>query len=133
MQRPRSFGLVEIEDRRPEGSDARQSANARELCLESIGQRNVIGVDAGDIPTLRELESTVERRCKSELFRIRQHRQPPVGDIREERRGSVRGGIVDDDEREVVDGLPQHAFHRRSEIAGVVVDGQENRDERHGR
>ena len=104
-----------------------------ELAREAFGQRNVVGVETGDVASACFGEPAVERGGQSRLLVVREHAKARVADCREQPRRLVRGSVVDDDQLQVVDGLAQDALHGLAEEARVVVDGQKDGDERHGR
>ena len=98
-----------------------------------MGQRDVIGIEPGDVAAAGVFQCTVERGGQPSLLRIREHREARVVDACENGACSVRGSIIHDDQFEVADRLPQNALDGGADVTGVIVDGQENRDERHRR
>ena len=56
-----------------------------------------------------------------------------VGERADDFRRLVGRRVVDHDQLEIGERLPEHALDGGRQIAGVIVDGQEDRDERHGR
>ena len=69
-------------------------------------------------PSCSSFVSTVTRSSVSE---------PTISGVSSEDASSI------DDQLEVGERLPEHALDGGRQIAGVIVDGQEDRDERHGR
>ena len=133
MQRAEASLAVEIEDAAAHDTDGRSRSDSLHLRLESPGQRHIVRVEARDVATGGPFQTPVERRREAQLLPIREHREPRVGERGEQRRRLVGRRVVDDDQLEVAERLPEHALDRGRQIEGVVVDGQEDRDERHGR
>ena len=133
MQGSHAAGLVEVEDRGPDRSHRRSRSDSGELRLEALRQGDVVRIKSGDVSAFGFAEATVQRRSEAELLLVAEHPEPRVPDGGEDCRRLVRRCVVDHDQLEVVDGLPQHAFDGRGEEARVVMDREENRDQRHGR
>ena len=98
-----------------------------------MGQRDVIGIEPGDVEAACVFQRTIERGGQAQLLRVREHREAWVVDLGKNCGCSVRGSVVHDDQLEVGDGLPENAVDGDADVTGIVVNGQENRDERHGR
>ena len=133
MQRPHTAGLVEVEDPGPDRGDRRSRSDSSELGFEPLGQGDIVRVEPGDVSALGLVEATVQRRGEAELLLVADHPEPRVLDSGEDCGRLVRRSVIDHDQLEVVDGLPQHAFDGHGEEARVVMDREENRDQRHGR
>jgi hypothetical protein len=104
----------------------------RELALEPVRRRDVVGVLHGDHRRRRVLEARVEAARDADVVRHAQH-----ADARVTRRGGVgeRGAlvaraVVDDDQLEVLDGLAEDRADRLLERCGAVVRADEHGDAR---
>jgi hypothetical protein len=142
-ERPRAGGhdvrpaaapaLVEIGHRGPDDRGAPLGLEALHLPLQALGDGDVVGVQPRDVAAARPLEATVQRACKPELPFVAEHLQPAVLDSVEHGLRPVRRRIVDDQQLEVCERLREDAAERVREEARVVVHGQQDGDERHGR
>jgi hypothetical protein len=103
------------------------------LALEPPGTGDVVVIESGDIAPARNVEAAVQRCGEPGLLVVPQDRQSFLADSGQELGGRVRRGVVYDDQLEVSFGLSQHAVHRVAEVARAIVDGEEERDEGHGR
>ena len=131
MGRPGAAVLVELDDGGSHHRTPRVGPQALDLALEAFGQRDVVGVEPRDIASAGEVEPAVERGCEAGLMLVPEHPEPLVGDRVEQRRRPIAGGVVDNDQLEIVQRLFEHAFDREADEALVVVDGEEDGHERH--
>jgi hypothetical protein len=125
--------LVEVAHRTADNRNARLLLDALDLPLQSVGDGDVVRVEARDVTTLRDVEPAVQRRRQTGLLGIAHHVQAGIADLGEQLRRRIGRSVVDDDQLEVGQRLSEHALHRLADEAGVVVDGHEHGDERHGR
>jgi len=125
--------LVEVPDGTPKHGDAGVRLEPGNLQPQSVRERDVVGVQARDVATLRRLEAAIERRRQTGPLVVAHQLEPRVGDTRQDLGRCIGRGVVDDDELEVRQGLTEHAVDRFPDKAGVVVDGHQDGDERHGR
>ena len=99
------------------------------MALEPLRQRHVVGVEPRDVPAGRPVERAVERRGKTALLIVAKHRHSRVADGLDR----LGGAVVDEDQLEVRQRLSEHALDRFVQEALVVVHGEQDGDERHGR
>ena len=82
---------------------------------------------------LCRVEAAVQRSGEPLALVVADHAKAPVGQQVERLLRAVRRCVVDDEELEVANGLPQDAVDRDAEVARVVVRGEQDSNERHGR
>ena len=142
-QRPRSArehvgapppaAFVEIDDGRADDRSARVEAKSLHLQTQAIWLGDIVGVEPGHVFPTCAIEAAVERGGETGLLLVPQDCETRVVDGGEYRRRVVRRCVVDHEQLEIVERLGQHAVHRFPQEARVVVDGQQDGDERHGR
>ena len=125
-------GVGELEHRAAHDRDTGCGPHARELALESPRERDVVGIEPGDIPAARLVEPAVQRRCQAQALVVPQHAQARVADLVEDRGRRVLRAVVDDEQLEVGHALAQDALERCPDVALTVRDGEQNRHERGG-
>ena len=133
MQSPWTSCLVEIEHGGPDDRGGGRSSDPRDLGLQAFRERDIVRVEPRDVPPRRPVEGAVERGGEPELLVVRDHGETRIRDRREHGGRPVRGGVVDHDQLEVPERLPEHALDGEAHPACVVVHGQQNGNERHGR
>ena len=137
VETPDAVAVVEIEDAAPYDRDGRARPHPRELALEPPRHGDVVCVETRDVPATDLLEAPVQRGREAELSVVSEDDESRVVDRAENVRRPVRRGIVDDDELELGNGLPEHAPHGHAQEALGVVSGEEHGNERrrgfHGR
>ena len=142
-QRPRSArehvgappptALVEIDDGRADDRRARVEAKPLHLQTQAIRLGDVVSVESSHVFATSAFEAPVERGGEAGLLLVPQDHETPVVDGGEYRRRVVRRCVVDHEQLEIVERLGQHAVDCFRQEARVVVDGQQDGDERHGR
>ncbi len=125
--------LVEVGDSRAHDGRMRVGAKPLDLTLEPLGQRDVVRVEAGDVLAARFVEPAVERGGETALPVVAQHGEARVVDLREHGGRLVGRRVVDREQLEVAERLAQHAVDGLAQKARVVVNGEEDGHERHGR
>lgn len=129
MGTPMTTVLVEIDDRRADDGDPRLGLDAGDLPLDSIGARDVVGVEPRHVLAGCVVQRAIQRGGETEPHVVPEH---PDSSIVEAFDGLV-GRVVDDDELEVAERLREHTADGFAEEARVVVRREQNGDERHGR
>ena len=116
----------EVDDRRSDDSDRRRGSDAGQLAFETLRQRDVVRVEASDVPAFRLVESAVQRTCEAELLVVSEEDESAVGDPGQELRRFVGRGVVDDDELEIPGRGVEDAVHGSPEERRIVVNGEQD-------
>ena len=122
---------------RPGTDDRRGRArrHPRREPLEPFGTREIVGVEAREVPPGRRFETDVERTGEAERHVVPHDADTWVVDRGDDVAGAVDRAVVDDDELEIAERLPEHARHRIADrgagVAGREDDGHGRRAHRH--
>jgi hypothetical protein len=125
--------FVEIGDRRAHDRGSGVGTHQVGLTLEPFRQCNVVGVQPRDVLPVRLVEPAVEGSGEAALLVVAEDDEARVVDSGEDVRGVVGRGVVDHEQLEVAERLPQHTVDRLTQEACIVMDGEQDGDERHGR
>ena len=126
--------VPEVDRAGPDDGRCRGGAHACREPLEPRRTRDVVRVEARDVAPARLADPDVERAGEAEGLLVPHDAEPRVVDTGEELTRAVDRAVVDDDELEIPERLPQHARHRladrRACVAGREDDGDEGRAHR---
>ena len=111
----------------------RLAFDPRDLKLEALGQGNVVRIQTGDVATGCTLQAPVQRRGEAEPLVVPEDDHARIGNRRQRPRRLVRRRVVDHDQLEVAKRLTQHALNGETDVTRLVVSGQQDGNERHGR
>jgi hypothetical protein len=100
-----------------------------DLALEAGGVAEVVGVEPGDVGGAGQGQGNVEGRGEAEITGIGVQAQARIADGLEESAGAVGGGVVDDDELEVGQGLGKDAGDGVENVGPLVVGGDDDGDD----
>ena len=100
------------------------------LPLEPIGHRHVVGIESRDVAAARVIEPEVQRGGEALTFVVAKDDEARVLVAGEELRRAILRAVVDDDELELGERLPEDAADGRVEEALRVVRRENDRDER---
>jgi hypothetical protein len=129
----RATMLIEIGDARADDRNGCAALHAGELTLEPVRPRHIIGVQSGRITPCRTVETKVERGGEPGALGVADDHEPGIVEPVEDLTCAVGRGVVDHEELEVPNGLPEHTGNGLPDEAGIVVRGEEDGNERHGR
>ena len=132
MQRAEAIGFRELEHGASDDCDAGVGAQVRELLLEPVRQRDVVGVEPRDVRAAGEIQRAVERAGEPQRVVVANDHEPRIVEGLENRGRPVARAVVDDDQLEILDRLAQDARDGVAQVALAVLHREENRDERSG-
>ncbi len=124
--------LVNVSESGSQHADGRVSVHVGDLALEASGQRDIIGIDEGEVFRVASLDNSVAG-CALALTTLRlENGQAWVLDLDGEEvlEGGVGGAVVDGDEAEVAKGLLEHGLNGFLEIRHGVIHWHNNRKSR---
>jgi hypothetical protein len=131
MHSPERTVRVEVDRPCPHDRRGWPGADPRDDSLEPAGERDVVGVHPRDVCAPGDVEAAVQRPRETQRFLVPENTEPRVTDRRERIARSVDRAVVDDDQLEIVDRLPEDAVdslsNRRLGVACGEDDGHEGR------
>ena len=93
---------------------------------EPSWQADIVGIERGDELPPRHRQAPVARTDHAQVAFIAHNHKPRVAIAGQYARRGVGGGVVDDDQLEVREGLTQHAIDRLRQIRrGVIGRGDD--------
>ncbi len=129
VQRARLPVVVDLQHARAEHGRT-PATDVLELAGEPLRLGDVVGVEPRDVPRTSGVDAAVERGSETESLRVRQHDEPRVVDRCEELVRAVLRRVVDDDQLELGQRLPQDARDRLAEGRDGIVGREDDGDER---
>ena len=130
---PRLAVVVDVEDARPGEAHSTSRVEEREAAREPVRERSIVGVHSRDVAPASLVESPIQGARETELLVVSQHAHAGIVERVEHGVRAVSRGVVDDDQLEVGDGLPEDALKCGAHERPSVVHGDEDGDERRGR
>ena len=129
QDRDLASGGVDLTRGRAEQPDLRVSREKPQLPIEALGQRQVVGVEAGHERRPRQPEGGVQRRREAAAGAPRDA-EPGIAEGLEDRGCRVRGCVVDHDQLKLGYRLGEDALDGLSHLGRPVPDAHQHRDGR---
>ena len=129
---PRFAVVVDVEDSRADEAHSTIRVQEREAACKPVRERGVVGIHPRDVAPASLIECPIQGARESELLVVSKNAHARIVQRGERGVRAVSGGVVDDDQLEVGDGLPKDALERGAHERLSVVHGDEDGDERRG-
>jgi hypothetical protein len=129
---PDAGGIEKLANARPDDRHPRPRAKTRNLKPETVGERDVVGIEPGQEAPRGPLESSIQGGGEAKGTLVAKHDQAAVLDASEGLAGAVLRAVVDDDELQVAKGLAEDTPRRGGYVALGIAGGEEDGDEGHG-
>ena len=113
---PRSSIGDELEDTGPDERDVGLRPEPREYALEPVWERDVVRVHPRDVPSLNDVETTVEGSGEPAALVVPYDANARIVERGKDGRGRIGRSVIDDDELEVGHRLAKDALERRSQV-----------------